>query len=96
MAINRKLTGVIKGRTIASADSQDSLLTITFSDGSTMTVKTPDTSFSSLIGTIQSVWQQGTTLTLELDSGETFDIQTQEETSSVMVRDANHSFEYSD
>ena len=39
MASNHKLTGVLKGRAISGTSNANDLLTITFEDGSTMTVK---------------------------------------------------------
>ena len=40
MASNHKLTGVIRGRTVKTAEQQGAVLSIGFDDGSTMTVQT--------------------------------------------------------
>ena len=97
MAANNKLTAVIKGRTIASSGTSDGKLSIGFTDGSTLTVKTaPSGSNSGKTGTIKAVQQAGTKLRLELEDGSSWDIETAEETSSVMLRDKNHMMEYAD
>jgi hypothetical protein len=85
---SHKLTGVLKGRTITSTQSQGDKLRIGFDDGSTMTVRTG--------GKVKSVRQEGTTLNLGFGEGSTLEIQTAEPTASVMVRDKNHQLEYAD
>ena len=97
MTSNHKLTNLIKGRPLAGTSNQNDVLTVTFTDGSRMTVQTAGSSNSaSTGGTIKAVQQQGTTLRLEMEDGSTLDIQTAEETSSVMVRDKNGTMEYAD
>ena len=97
MASNHKLTGILQGRAISSTSNANDLLTIGFTDGSTMTVKTAGSSNSaSTGGAIKAVRQQGTTLDLDFENGGTFTITTAEATSSVMVRDKNHGLEYAD
>lgn len=97
MASNHKLTTLIQGRTIAGTSNQGDALTISFTDGSQMTVQTAGSSHSaSTGGTIKAVRQQGTTLSLDMESGNTLEIQTAEETSSVMVRDKSGTMEYAD
>jgi hypothetical protein len=97
MASNHKLTGVIKGRTIARTSNADGALTIGFTDGSTMTVKTAGNSNSAATGgTIRAVRQADTTLNLDMEDGSTFTITTEDTASSVMVRDKDHKMEYAD
>ncbi len=97
MTSNHKLTNLLKGRTIAGTQNQGDALTMTFTDGSLMTVNTVGSSNSaSTGGTIKAVRQQDTTLALDFESGSTLEIQTAEATSSVMVRDKNHVMEYAD
>lgn len=97
MTSNHKLTSLIKGRAIAGTANQNDVLTITFTDGSKMTVQTAGSSNSaSTGGTIKAVQQQGTALKLEMETGGALEIQTAEETSSVMVRDKNGAMEYAD
>lgn len=97
MARNQKLTGVIQGRTIADMHQEDGKLAIHFMDGSTMTVKIAGQAPADGVGgTIKAVRQKGTTLNLDLVDGRTLSLQTVEPTTSVMVRDKNHTLEYAD
>lgn len=97
MASNHKLTAVIAGRKIAGSANADGKMTINFTDGSAMTIKTAGNSNSaSTGGTVKAVRQAGTTLTLDFEDGSSLPITTAEATSSVMVRDKNHVMEYAD
>ena len=97
MASNHKLTSLIQGRTIAGTSNQSNVLTVAFTDNSKMTVQTTGSSNSAATGgTIKAVRQQGTTLSLDMEHGGTLEIQTAEETSSVMVRGSSGTMEYAD
>lgn len=98
MARNQKLTKVIQGRTIGSTANKDGVLTIGFTDGSTMTVRTgPDAPNSATTGgTVQAVRQQDTTLSLDMADGHTFSIPLAEATSSVLLRAKDGTLEYAD
>ncbi len=97
MTSNHKLTTLIKGRTISGTANADNVLTISFTNGSQMTVQTQgSTNSASSGGTITAVQQSGTTLALLCEDGSTLTIETAEETSSVMVRDKDHTMEYAD
>jgi hypothetical protein len=97
MSPNHKLTGVIKGRTFSGSSNSGDLMTIVFTDGSKMTVKTAGTSNSaSTGGTVKGVRQGGTTLELEFEDGGKLATTTAEETASVMVRDSEGKMEYAD
>lgn len=98
MASNHKLTSLIGGRTIVGTSNQNDALTISFGDGSKMTVQTAAGSSNSAStgGTVKAVRQQGTMLNLDMESGGTMEIPTAEETSSVMVRSADGTMEYAD
>ncbi len=97
MASNHKLTSLLAGRTISGTGNSGDALTISFDDGSKMTVQTAGSSNSaSTGGTVQAVRQQGTTLSLDFAGGGTLEILTAEETSSVMVRDKSGTMEYAD
>ena len=91
MAINHKLTNVIKGRTVKGTQNQDNKLLVNFDDGSTMSVKTGgNTNSAATGGKVANVWQAGTTLTLEFEGGGKWDIPTEEATACVMLRDKDH------
>lgn len=97
MASNHKLTSLLKGRTVTGTGNSGGAMTMSFDDGSKMTVQTAGSSHSaSTGGTVQAVRQQGTTLSLDFAGGGTLEIPTAEETSSVMVRDKNGAMEYAD
>lgn len=97
MTSNHKLTNVLKGRTLRAAQPSGRVLTLTFHDGSTMTVKTAtDATQTATGGTVKAVRQQGTRLDLDFEEGDSLEITTEEATSSVMVRDKNHALEYAD
>ncbi len=97
MASNHKLTGIIKGRTIQRTQNQGGALLISFTDGSSMKVKTGGNSNSaSTGGTIAAVRQQDTTLDLDFVGGGTMEIALAEATSSVMLRDKDGLMEYAD
>ncbi len=97
MASNHKLTSLIKGRAIAGSSTADGLLTIKFDDGSNMSVKTgghPPAIPAG--GVIRAVRQKDTEFALDLESGGIITITTAEATSSVLMRDKDNRFEYSD
>jgi hypothetical protein len=97
MASNHKLTGLIRGRTIRSAQNQGDVLTIGFEDGSVMTVRTGGSTDRAVDGgTVKAVRQDDTTLHLDFEDGSTLAIPLAEAASSVMVRDKDHRLEYAD
>ena len=98
MASNHKLTNLLKGRTLAGTSQSGDTATLTFSDGSIMTVQTAPSSSNAAAtgGTIKAVRQQDTKLNLDFEDGSTLELTTAEATSSVMVRDKNHVMEYAD
>lgn len=98
MASNHKLTKVLQGRTVSgTSHASDGKLDISFTDGSTMTVKTAgNTNSASTGGTIRAIRQADTTLHLDFQDDTSLEIPLAEATSSVMVRDKNHVMEYAD
>jgi len=98
MAANKKLTGVIGGRTIKTAGAGDGVLNITFNDGSTMKIKTGAAVITDAMSghMIKSVRQQGTTMNLDFTDGSSAQVALAEATSSVMLRDAKGAMEYAD
>lgn len=99
MAANKKLTGVLAGRSVVGVDQVGSTATLEFDDGSIMTVQTAGAAPSggtATLGRVRSVRQQGTTLDLDLETGSTLTLRTAEPTSSVIVRARDHTLEYAD
>lgn len=99
MASNQKLTRVIAGRAIKASAQADDVLTLTFDDGSKMTIKTAPRATNSAVNTgakAKKVRQKGSKSNLDLENGTTWTIHTAEATSSVMLRDAAGKMEYAD
>ena len=98
MALNRKLTPIIKGRQIASIEQTDQLLSIHFGDGSIMKIKTsaPVVIDALKDHTVKSVRQKGAALTIVFDDETSTLVALADPGSSVMLRDAQGVLEYAD
>ncbi len=102
MAANKKLTGVLVGRTAVRVDQDGATATVQFDDGSVMTVQTAQAGSAStpgsagVLGRVRGVRQQGTTLDLDFETGSTLTLRTAEPTSSVIVRALDRTLEYAD
>jgi hypothetical protein len=97
MSANHKLTALLKGRVVNETGNADGRMTISFTDGSKMTVKTAGSTNSGATGgTVKAVRQQGTELNLDLEEGGTLTIPTAEASSCVMVRHKSGALEYAD
>ncbi len=97
MTSNHKLSALLKGRAVTTVAFEDVQLSVTFSDGSLMTVQTNGDATGGIPGaTVQAVRQADTTLVLDFEDGTTMQIITAEATSCVMVRDRSHVLEYAD
>ena len=98
MAANNKLTKILKGRTVQNVSVGDNRLTVEFHDGSKLSVKIGDgeTSGTPVGLTVKGVRQKDTSLNLDFTDGSVQTVPLAEETSSVMLRDANGALEYAD
>jgi hypothetical protein len=107
MSANRKLTGVLTGRTATQIEWQGAAALVHFDDGSVMTVRTAaqdsvptpapgPAPAAQPLGRVRGVRQQGTTLQLDFEDGSTLTLRTAEPTSSVLVRAQDHALEYAD
>ncbi len=97
MTSNHKLSALLKGRTVTTVSSDSTEATLSFSDGSTMTVQTNGNVTGGTSGAvIQAVRQADTTLILDFEGGSQLQMTTAEATSSVMVRGRSHVLEYAD
>jgi len=97
MSANHKLTALIKGRTISGTGTTGEVMTVSFSDGSKMTIRTAGaTNTGPTGGTVKSVRQAGSELSIDFEGQPTLTIPTAEETSCVMVRDKSGVMEYAD
>jgi hypothetical protein len=98
MALNKKLTPILAGRTIKSATQSDGALIISFDDGSTAKIKTGGQVPVDILTnhTIKAVRQAGTTMNLDFSDNSSVAIKLAEATSSVMLRDKENKLEYAD
>jgi hypothetical protein len=98
MAANKKLTPILTGRTVASLSQFENLLSILFSDGSTMSIKTagPVAGLEGAAPTVDKVRQTGALMNLDFVDGTTAEIALAEAMSSVILRDKVGRLEYAD
>ncbi len=98
MALNRKLTPLIAGRTVKSAARADDGLHIGFGDGSTLRIKTAGTETPAIPpgAAVKEVRQKDDLFTLNFADGSSVDIKLAEATSSVMLRSSAGVMEYAD
>lgn len=98
MAANKKLTPVLKGRTVKSVTPTEKGVAVSFHDGSRMAVKTPEPPQGDLLlnRTVDKVRQSGTVMNLDFKDGSSAEIKLAEATSSVMLRDKDDNMEYAD
>jgi hypothetical protein len=98
MALNRKLTPILAGRTIQVVSPSEEAVDITFSDGSVAHVKIakPVSADPLLNRTVKKVRQRGDLMDLDFEDGSFAEIKLAEATSSVMLRDRDNKLEYAD
>ena len=98
MAANKKLTPILAGRTVSSVSQVENLLSISFSDGSTMRIKTAGQSGGLELQDrrVQKVRQTGIVMNLDFEDGSTAEIALAEAMACVMLRDGQGVLEYAD
>ena len=98
MALNQKLTPLIAGRTIQTAEWYDNMLIIGFVDGSILKIKTSTVGMVDELyaRTILKVRQRGTIMNMDFTDDNSAAINLAEATSSVMLRDQAGVLEYVD
>ena len=99
MASNQKLTRLIAGRAIKASAQADNLLTLTFSDDSTMRIKVAPAATNAAVNAgakVKKVRQKGTGFDLDFEDNTTWTVQLAEATSSVLLRDHAGKMEYAD
>ena len=95
MRRNQKLTRDIGGRTIERATAEPGRLLITFSDQSTLQVKTAG--IADMFppgGNIKAVQEDGANLSLQFEDGPAVNLQLADPGASVAVRDQNNKVDY--
>lgn len=111
MAANKKLSGVLAGRSVTGVAWQGDVVLAQLDDGSVITVQTGTSASAGTagasgaalapgaaapLGRIRGVRQRGTTLDIDYEDCSTLTLRTAEPTSSVVVRARDHTLEYAD
>ncbi len=96
MAVNHKLTHMIKDRVVENFQLNGSELLISFVDGSTMKVKIVESNSPPLRegARIRQISEDQAKLLLECEDDKIFDVTIVDPGNSVMVRDKNSQVEY--
>jgi hypothetical protein len=96
MAVNHKLTHVVKDRVVQHFQLNAPELLITFADGSTMKVNIIESNSPPLRegARIRRISEDRTTVVIECEDDSMFDVTIVEPGSSVSVRDKNNQVEY--
>jgi hypothetical protein len=96
MAVNHKLTHVVKDRVVQSFQSNPSELLIGFADGSVMKVKIAESNSPPLRegARIRQVTENQAKLVIGCEDDSTIDVTVVDPGSSVSVRDKNNQVEY--
>lgn len=98
MIVNKKLTNLIAGRIIKSFDLSSNILTIVFTNGSIIKIKTPLSEIPAELkpSTIKTIHQKDDLFQIEFDDHSIAEIKLAEAASSVMLRDEKGVMEYAD
>jgi hypothetical protein len=98
LPFNPMLARIIAGRTVQAVAQDGALASVTFADGSLMKIKTgrPAPAAALTGKTVQNVRQGGLCLELLFQDNSVATVTLAEETSSVLLRDAQGKFEYAD
>jgi len=96
MAVNHKLTHVVKDRVVQNFQLNGSELLITFVDGSTMKIKIAEANSPPLDegARIRQVSEDRATIVIECEDDSVFDVTIVDPGNSVSVRDRNDQVEY--
>ena len=93
MAVNHKLTRILKDRVVQTFQLNASELLISFADGSTMKVKIVESNSPPLRG-IRQISEDQAKLFIECEDDSTIDVTLANPGSSVAVRDKTYQVEY--
>ncbi len=98
MASNQKLAPLLAGRTVQAVSQIDALATVSFTDGSSLMIKTggPLSQLDLQARRVLNLRQSGTRMNLDFEDGSTAEIQLADATSSVLLRDGQGRMEYAD
>ena len=96
MAVNQKLTRVVRDRVVQELQLNAAELLISFVDGSTMSVRIAESNSPPLHagGRIRQISEDQAKLLLECEDGATLDLTIVDPGNAITVRDKNHQIEY--
>jgi hypothetical protein len=96
MAVNHKLTRVLKDRIVQSMQVNASEVSIGFFDGSTMKIKIMESNSPPLReqAHIRTISEDQVKLLIECEDASTFDVTLSEPGNAISVRDKNNQVEY--
>ena len=94
MQPNRKLTHLLKGRTIQAQSGDAGSLTITFDDQSMLKLKGAAQAAVTVGGKVKAVHESGQQLQVDLENGPAVQVRLADPGASVALRDKNGAVEY--
>jgi hypothetical protein len=94
MQLNRKLSKVLKGRTIQSESGDAGSLAITFDDQPTLKLKVAGPATVTVGGKVKAVHESGDQFQVDLENGPSVQVRLADPGSSVALRDKNGAVEY--
>ncbi|MBW0000330.1 MAG: hypothetical protein JO015_14615 [Verrucomicrobia bacterium] len=94
MQPNRKLTNVLKGRTIQAEAGDQGHVTITFQDGSTLKLKVAGQATVTAGAKVKAVHESGDQFQIDVEGGPSVQLRLADPGSSVALRDKNGAVEY--
>ena len=94
MELNRKLTQLLKGRTIKSESGDEGHVAITFDDQSTLKLKVAGQATVSVGAKVEAVHEAGEHLQVDLEEGPGVPVRLADPGSSVTLRDKSGEVQY--
>ena len=94
MQLNRKLSKILKGRTIQAESGDEGQVTITFDDQSTLKLKVVGQATIPVGAKVKAVRESGAGFQLNLEGAPPVRVRLVEPGSSVALRDRNDAVEY--
>ena len=94
MALNRKLTHLLKGRRIQSESGDKGHVAITFDDQSTLKLRVAGQATVSVGAKVEAVHEAGEQFQVDLEEGPSVQVRLADPGSSVALRDKNDEVQY--
>ena len=94
MALNRKLTHLLKGRTIQSESGDEGHVAITFDDESTLKLRVASQATVRVGAKVEAVHEAGEHFQVDLEEGPSVQVQLADPGSSVALRDKSGAVQY--